>query len=263
MNDKKIKSLMTGHRKRAEKKRDFYEKIRRDPAEFLQVHGRPVKIHIDFAVSSAAESCLVGWRGDTSNMIDRFDARAHLDVIPDSGSSTSKPPDPGNQETNRLNYERWKNLVHHDFKGNSEEKVLQLIRLEEGRETSSLTYKGKSTPVIKKKPENYAAISFSYDQPDQPNQPNQSSNRSRSSSSSSDSEPDLEDGEGIKEVDVTSLSMADILKLKTSAQKHNIPNDDFIKFLDEDREEEERIRVSKEIENEKSMFAGRKSRTRA
>src|ERR1700709_1153449 len=89
MNDKKIKTLMTENRKRAEKKRDFYEKIRRDPAEFLQIHGRSVKIHIDSSISAAAEACLVPWRGDCTNMIDRFDARAHLDVMPTASSGKS------------------------------------------------------------------------------------------------------------------------------------------------------------------------------
>lgn len=35
-NEKKIRSLMVDHKKRVERKKDFYERIRRDPVEFLQ-----------------------------------------------------------------------------------------------------------------------------------------------------------------------------------------------------------------------------------
>ncbi|XP_021238881.1 transcription factor RelB homolog, partial [Numida meleagris] len=57
---------------------------KKDPAQFLQVHGRACKVHLDSAVALAAESPvnMMPWQGDTNNMIDRFDVRAHLDYIP-------------------------------------------------------------------------------------------------------------------------------------------------------------------------------------
>ena len=79
-----------------------------DPVQFLPVHGRPMKIHVDPAVATVADSpvtmyknCLkypdfsnfklisqnlhfyrMPWQGQTEILIDRFDVRAHLDVIP-------------------------------------------------------------------------------------------------------------------------------------------------------------------------------------
>ncbi|MEQ2257494.1 hypothetical protein ILYODFUR_035383, partial [Ilyodon furcidens] len=44
------------YKRRGERRREYYEKIKKDPAQFLQVHGRSYKIHLDPAVALAAES---------------------------------------------------------------------------------------------------------------------------------------------------------------------------------------------------------------
>ena len=51
-----LKSMMVDHRRRAERRRDYYEKTKGDPAQFLQIHGRGAKIHIDPAIAAAADS---------------------------------------------------------------------------------------------------------------------------------------------------------------------------------------------------------------
>ncbi len=48
--------MMVDHRRRAERRRDYYEKTKGDPAQFLQIHGRQAKIHIDPAIAAAADS---------------------------------------------------------------------------------------------------------------------------------------------------------------------------------------------------------------
>ncbi|XP_059420287.1 CLK4-associating serine/arginine rich protein-like [Carassius carassius] len=87
--ERKLRGMMVDYKRRGERRRQYYEKIKKDPAQFLQVHGQAYKIHLDSAVALAAESPLnmMPWQGDTSNMIDRFDVRAHLDYIP-----TCTPP---------------------------------------------------------------------------------------------------------------------------------------------------------------------------
>lgn len=79
--ERKIRGMIVDYKKRAERRREFYEKIRRDPAQFLQIHGRLAKIHVDASISTAAENCLVPWHGDENNTIDRFDVRAHLGIV--------------------------------------------------------------------------------------------------------------------------------------------------------------------------------------
>ncbi|KPM10259.1 Alternative splicing regulator-like protein [Sarcoptes scabiei] len=73
--EKKIRGIMIDHRKRAERRKEFYESIRRDPASYLQIHGHKLKIHIDPLISQAAESSLVPWTNDQNNLIDRFDRK--------------------------------------------------------------------------------------------------------------------------------------------------------------------------------------------
>ncbi|GFW57917.1 hypothetical protein TNCV_1418641 [Trichonephila clavipes] len=92
--EKKIRGMMVDYKRRAERRREYYEKIKQDPAQFLQVHGRPAKIHLDPAVAIAADSpaTMMPWQGHADNLIDRFDVRAHLDIIPEYNPSKLSLP---------------------------------------------------------------------------------------------------------------------------------------------------------------------------
>lgn len=65
---------------------------RKDPEEFMQIHGRKVPIVIDANVAKVAEdsNILRKWQGDSNILIDRFDARSHLDYIPEPKKLTNK-----------------------------------------------------------------------------------------------------------------------------------------------------------------------------
>ena len=56
--EKKLRLIIVDYRKRAERRREFYEKFKLDPTQFIQLHGRQCKVHVDAAVSAAAEKCL-------------------------------------------------------------------------------------------------------------------------------------------------------------------------------------------------------------
>ncbi|KAK2496089.1 hypothetical protein MC885_004853, partial [Smutsia gigantea] len=97
--ERKLRGMMVDYKKRAERRREYYEKIKKDPAQFLQVHGRACK-------------------GDTNNMIDRFDVRAHLDHIPDYTPPLLTTISPEQESDERkCNYERYRGLVQNDFAG--------------------------------------------------------------------------------------------------------------------------------------------------
>ena len=53
--ERRIRGLMVDYRKRAERRREFYERIKQDPTQFLRVYGRPYKIHLESSVAFAAE----------------------------------------------------------------------------------------------------------------------------------------------------------------------------------------------------------------
>ncbi|CAG0913821.1 unnamed protein product [Notodromas monacha] len=145
--ERKIKGMLVDFRKRAERRRDFYEKFTQDPSQSLQLHGRPCKMHLEPASSSGAggESGMgmMPWQGDSKVLIDRFDGRAHLDFIPDAksfavGKNESEATEMGVYDTDlspsalaQVNYERYRILVQNDFLNVSEEKFLQQIYVEE------------------------------------------------------------------------------------------------------------------------------------
>ncbi|XP_023391013.1 CLK4-associating serine/arginine rich protein [Pteropus vampyrus] len=132
--ERKLRGMMVDYKKRAERRREYYEKIKKDPAQFLQVHGRACKVHLDSAVALAAESPvnMMPWQGDTNNMIDRFDVRAHLDHIPDYTPPLLTTISPEQESDERkCNYERYRGLVQNDFAGISEEQCLYQIYIDE------------------------------------------------------------------------------------------------------------------------------------
>lgn len=75
--ERRIKGLMVDKLRRAERRRCHYDKFKTDPAQFLQVHGRGMKVHLDASIALAADAPtnMMPWNGDKTIMIDRFDAR--------------------------------------------------------------------------------------------------------------------------------------------------------------------------------------------
>ena len=158
--------------KRAERRREYYERIKQDPAQFLQVHGRPCRIHIDVAIAAAADSPanMMPWQGQKDNMIDRFDGRAHLDYIPEYTDSTNKTsisaPERAKEkrELRQQNYERYRILVQNDFLKIPEDRFLRTIELEELY--GGKTYQGNKAKEDKRKNKKIgkgAAVAFNYD----------------------------------------------------------------------------------------------------
>lgn len=57
------------------------------------------------------------WQGQKENMIDRFDVRAHLDIIPEVRRDDSEEKLDHDQlrELRHTNYERYRILIQNDF----------------------------------------------------------------------------------------------------------------------------------------------------
>merc|ERR1719438_425810 len=126
---------MVDRRRRAERRRDYWERIRADPNQFLQIHGRSIKIHLDPSIAMAADSpaTMMPWPGDQKIMIDRFDARANLDFIPEYNSKADKKAELSNEEAKEqrlTNYERFKILIQNEYLSVTEDKFLHTIELD-------------------------------------------------------------------------------------------------------------------------------------
>ncbi|XP_055947280.1 CLK4-associating serine/arginine rich protein-like isoform X1 [Argiope bruennichi] len=253
--EKKIRGMMVDYKRRAERRREYYEKIKQDPAQFLQVHGRPAKIHLDPAVAIAADSpaTMMPWQGHADNLIDRFDVRAHLDIIPEYDPSKNDEPIP---EDRQACYERYRTLVQNDFLGVNEDKFLHQIFIEE-RFGIFKPDEEKKKPTDKK-----AAIGYVYE--DSTESPQHQNNISKEDEDDEENEEekeeDLSDIDLDVTVDVNMLTPAQCEEMNAHSLKYGMVDEDFITYLHHDKDEAEQLKLAREIEEEKAMYSGRKSR---
>ncbi|KAI9250900.1 hypothetical protein BDA99DRAFT_522177 [Phascolomyces articulosus] len=72
-NEKRIKELMVDHKKRAERRRAFYESRLGDPKQLLRVIGSSAKLYPDAEQFYYHENPgnLMPWQGNTDIRIDR------------------------------------------------------------------------------------------------------------------------------------------------------------------------------------------------
>ncbi|XP_027716504.1 CLK4-associating serine/arginine rich protein isoform X3 [Vombatus ursinus] len=260
--ERKLRGMMVDYKKRAERRREYYEKIKKDPAQFLQVHGRACKVHLDSAVALAAESPvnMMPWQGDTNTMIDRFDVRAHLDYIPEYTPPLLTTISPEQESDERkCNYERYRGLVQNDFAGISEEQCLYQIYIDE-------LYGGLQKPneeEKKKLAEKKASIGYTYEDStvaevekalEKP-EDEESPGEEESNSDEDEVIPDID-----VEVDVDELNQEQVADLNKQATTYGMADGDFVRMLRKDKEEAEAIKHAKALEEEKAMYSGRRSR---
>ncbi|NXR61794.1 CLASR protein, partial [Rhadina sibilatrix] len=242
--ERKLRGMMVDYKKRAERRREYYEKIKKDPAQFLQVHGRACKVHLDSAVALAAESPvnMMPWQGDTNNMIDRFDVRAHLDFIPMYTPALLSPTSPEQESDERkCNYERYRGLVQNDFAGISEEQCLYQIYIDE-------LYGGLQKPnedEKKKLAEKKASIGYTYEDSTVEELENSLEKRA-GDEEDSEEDSNTDEDEVIPdidvEVDVDELNQEQVADLNKQATTYGMAEGDFVRMLRKDKEEANRAR---------------------
>ncbi|CAN0133924.1 unnamed protein product, partial [Ectocarpus sp. 4 AP-2014] len=62
--------------------KQFQRAHSRDHHQSLIIEGRPCKLYRDPAAGAVVEGALMPWNGRRDVLIDRFDARAVLDMVP-------------------------------------------------------------------------------------------------------------------------------------------------------------------------------------
>lgn len=252
--EKKIRGLMVDYKKRAERRREYYEKIKLDPTQFLRVYGRPVKVNLDPAVAIAAESpqSMMPWQGDKENMIDRFDVRAHLDIMPKFNLVTPQILSQREEdEERRANYERYRTLVENESAGVSEEQALHQIFIDEMYGAVNKSGEEEKKKLSDKK----AAIGYTYE-----DSTPAAEKKEEEEESDEDSDLDVETVDLDVTLDIDTLTTEQKGLLNQCAQTYGMKDEDFVCWLTRDKEEMEEIRLAKMLEEEKAQFAGRKSR---
>ncbi|CAH1264162.1 CLASRP [Branchiostoma lanceolatum] len=262
--EKKLRGMMVDYRKRAERRREYYEKIKMDPTQFLRVYGQHHKINLDPAVSFAAEGpgTMMPWQGDNENMVDRFDVRAHLDFIPEyKGEDSDWKNSEEYKEEQKANYERYRTMVLKEVQGLTEEQVLQQIFIEEtyGEIPRFGTTEEEKNKLAKAK----ATIGYTYEdstisgegQPSLELEEEEEEEEEEEDSDGSISDTDLD-----VIVDPNELTKEQLQAYNKTGTQYGIPFGDYVKNLRKDKEEQDRIQHQKELEEEKALYSGRKSR---
>ena len=235
---------------------------------------------------------MMPWQGQKDNMIDRFDGRAHLDIIPeyistsDNSNISSSEKSKEKREQRALNYERYRILVQNDFLKIPEERFLRTIELEEqfGGKTYQATKAKEDKKKIKKEGKIGAAIGFNYDQDDMQGQDFGNGSFSKNGESihslsitdreasnvgfeseninsvAEDSEDEDSDLDLDLTVDIMALNPEQRTEINSKGKTYGLGKEDFIKSLAKDIEEAAEMKHAKEKEEEKAMFSGRKSR---
>ncbi|XP_015429066.1 PREDICTED: CLK4-associating serine/arginine rich protein-like isoform X2 [Dufourea novaeangliae] len=252
--EKKIRGMLVDYRRRAERRRDYYEKIKSDPTQFLQLHGRPCKIHLDPAIATAGDSPanMMPWQGNEDNLIDRFDVRAHLDWIPEAPDSIDVDI-ALTSEDRHINYERYRIIVQNEFLGVTEEKFLHQIHLEEQFGSSTKLDAARD----KKKSSNNVAIGYNYETEEPIPETVKSLDTVGSEEKGDDEDSDIDLDIC---VDVSQIEPSQAHEMNLVAQKYGLLGADYFSFLTQDFEEAETLRQARKQEEEKAMYSGRRSR---
>ncbi|CAI4229746.1 unnamed protein product [Auanema sp. JU1783] len=252
--EKLLRARIVDCSRRAEQRRKYYENVRKDPDQFMQLHGRGCTIHADKSIAKAAEeqNILRKWQGDPEILIDRFDARSHLDYIPPPRTTRIDEKSAIAKEETVCDFERYRLLIINEFKDVSEKTYLRKIGEKEFWLTSNNEdYRKLEMEKKKKSGEGKASIGFSYNDSDVVR-----------GSMNEESEEEIDDE--VQDIDVD----LDLSKYTADSQRraNKIGEDYGIKLarftglLAADQHASREAAELKRIERQKSMLAGREGK---
>uniref|UniRef100_A0A1A9UQ53 DRY_EERY domain-containing protein n=1 Tax=Glossina austeni TaxID=7395 RepID=A0A1A9UQ53_GLOAU len=200
--ERRIRGLIVDYRRRAERRQDFYEKIQADPTQFIQIHGRRCKIHLDPGVAAAGDGAAImqviltyrivftkqevislfnffkykknfpnfaiyflSYRVPWQGQQDNLIDRFDVRAHLDYISPVARTSDNQaelTQEERQCNYERYRILAQNDFLNITEDKFLHQLFLEE-QFGANATPESQAAQGKKKTQKSGAAIGYSYD----------------------------------------------------------------------------------------------------
>ncbi|KAI8070427.1 alternative splicing regulator-domain-containing protein [Gongronella butleri] len=111
-NEKRVKEIMQEHKRRAERRKAYFDSKLGDPKQLLRVIGTNLKLYPSAEQYYYHENTknMIPWPGDPSIKIDRFDGRALLDELPPIRSGRTLL-DVDGDDAEELNFERYRDLV--------------------------------------------------------------------------------------------------------------------------------------------------------
>ncbi|KAB5547806.1 hypothetical protein DKX38_011212 [Salix brachista] len=128
--EKKVHDMMDAARKRAQRRAVFLAKRRGDPKQSIQLMGNRSRMYRDDGLYQAThdQQGLIPWNGKQDVLIDRFDGRALLDFIRESGTRRAPQKSEEEEELEEfVNFERYRDLIKHRRRGFTDEEGLQHV----------------------------------------------------------------------------------------------------------------------------------------
>ncbi|KAF3438957.1 hypothetical protein FNV43_RR17232 [Rhamnella rubrinervis] len=167
--ERKVHDMMDAARKRAQRRAVFLAKRRGDPQQSIQVVGSRSRMYRDDGLYQATQDQqgLIPWNGKQDILIDRFDGRALLDFIRESGSRHFRAQEKSEEEEELeefVNFERYRDLIKHRRRGFTDEEGLQHVNQEmEAKIVAPFAPERSQLPQPPANKGSYSQVGFSYD----------------------------------------------------------------------------------------------------
>lgn len=206
------------------------------------------------------------WQGQSDNLIDRFDGRAHLDYIPPVKATKEETDTETSSEERLVNYERYRILAQNEFLGVTEDNFLKQLLLEE-QLLGVNAHQAENDKNKKKSSQATAAIGYNYEDSSTTTVPfSQTIMNIESSSTSNRFEEfskDLSDDSDVDmdtAIDINKIGMTEAHELNNCGKRYGMMTNDFFSYLTKDEDEKQSMKALKEQEADKVLGGGRKSR---
>ncbi|KAH7427728.1 hypothetical protein KP509_10G057000 [Ceratopteris richardii] len=168
--ERKVHDMMDAARRRAERRALYLAKRRGDPQQSLKLVGTRCRVHHDPALYQATQDQqgLIPWNGRSDNLIDRFDGRALLDFIRENDGRFRARREKTEEEEEleeRVNFERYRDLIKHKRRGLSDEEGLADVEqeLEAKAIAPFASDRQRATQTLQSGTGTYAQVGFAYD----------------------------------------------------------------------------------------------------
>ncbi|WKY09354.1 hypothetical protein Q1695_002039 [Nippostrongylus brasiliensis] len=253
--EKQLRARIVDCSKRAEKRRRFYDSVRKDPDQFMQLHGRKCTIHTDKNIAKAAEdnNILRKWQGDPAVLIDRFDIRSHLDFIPPVKKKSLEPDSEDEKQELICDFERYRVLIINEFHDVSEKEYLRKIAEKEFWRIPKDDMKSEHEKK-KKSAESKASIGFNYENSIVVRKESEDPNLS-------DDDTDIEQPEDIDvELDLRGADAEQQRRVNCIGEAYGVRRGSFANLLKADAVARAETAELRRIDREKAALAGRDSK---
>ncbi|CAI2354894.1 unnamed protein product [Caenorhabditis sp. 36 PRJEB53466] len=267
--EKLLRSTMIDQSKRAERKRRYFDTVRKDPEQFMQIHGRKAQIHADLGIARAAEDAniLRAWQGDANITIDRFDVRSHLskmDLLDDDDLAPKKRDETSNSDEKEhivTDFERYRVLIINDYKGVSEKQYLRKIADREFYSVEKEQSKKLEAEKKKKSAEKKSTIGFRYEDSDVVRGGGKGGKEKKQEPSDEDSEEDIDEMEDLDvDIDIARLNPETQRTVNKCGEEFGVKRGLFCALLKADQQALNDAAQLKQIDRQKAQLSGRESK---